>query len=195
MDGNEQLLNSAGRPGTMSEISIRNADGEPLAVGQLGEIWIRSEMLMQGYMNLPGETAQVLREGWLSTNDIGRLDQNGYLFLHDRKNFMIITGAVNVFPSTVEIVLREFYAVDEVVVVGAPDPEWGEAVVAVVKLRNDAEVSERDVVAFAQQKLSKMECPKRVFFVEEFPMTVTNKIDKRTVKSWVASEYIVKREV
>lgn len=180
------LLKSVGRPGIMSELSIRDSDGAMLPDGASGEIWIHSEMLMRGYINLADETAAVLQDGWLRSNDIGRIDENGYLFLQDRKNLLIISGAVNVFPSSVEAILKEHDVVEQVVVVGAPHPEWGEAVVAVVRVKNGFAISGQELISFAQLRLSRMECPKHVLFVDDFPVTLTGKINKQAVKSWVA---------
>jgi acyl-CoA synthetase (AMP-forming)/AMP-acid ligase II len=188
IDGEPHLLKSVGRAGAMSEIAICESDGTSVPAGQSGEIWVRGELLMQGYRNLPRETAEVFSNGWLKTNDIGRVDEQGYLYLQDRKNLLIITGAVNVFPSGVETVIREHPDVADVVVVGAPHPEWGEAVVAVVQTRGAAAPAPADIIAFAGAKLSRMECPKHVLFVDEFPLTVNGKINKVAVRSWVAEQ-------
>jgi acyl-CoA synthetase (AMP-forming)/AMP-acid ligase II len=182
------LLNSVGRAGVMSEISIRDEQGRPLPPGARGEVWLKGGTLMKGYLNCPEQTAEVLRDGWLCTNDIGHMDERGYLYLTDRKKFMIITGAVNVFPAGVEAVLAEHPAVDEVAVVGAPHPEWGEAVVAVVKRKLGHEHADaRDIQQFCQSRLSKMECPKHILFAQSLPVTANGKLQKQKVKEWVHS--------
>jgi acyl-CoA synthetase (AMP-forming)/AMP-acid ligase II len=185
------LLNSVGRVGVMSEISIRDPEGQPVAPGITGEVWLRGETVMRGYLNLPNENAEVFRGEWICTNDIGHMDEHGYLYLTDRKKFMIITGAVNVFPSAVEAVLYEHPAVEEVAVVGAPHPEWGEAVVAVVKIKDGfAGTDLRELNAFCQSRLSKMECPKHFLSVDSLPHTVTGKVQKLKVKEWVRSDQV-----
>ena len=188
MRGEEGLLRSVGRPGVMFEVSIRDANGVPVPAGEAGEIWLRSPTVMGGYLNLSQETAAVMRDGWLVTNDIGRMDGEGYLYLLDRKNFIIITGAVNVFPSGVEEAVSRHPAIEEAAVVGAPHPEWGEAVVCVARLRHGAaEPTVAELADFCANDLSRMECPKHLFFVEDLPRTPNGKVQKREVKEWVLS--------
>lgn len=183
------LLKSVGRIAIHYDCSIRNAAGQPLPIGETGEIWLRGNTLMKGYRNLPEATAEAMPDGWLRTNDIGRLDERGYLFLLDRQKFMIITGAVNVFPTTVEAILVEHPAVEEVAVVGVPHPEWGEAVVAVVVRRaSHADAAAAAVVAFCGGKLSRPEIPKHVVFVKELPKTTNAKVKKGELKTWLTHE-------
>lgn len=181
-----ELLTSAGRPGLLYDLAIRDEEGGPLPAGATGEVWVRGETLMKGYLNLPEQTADVLRGPWLRTNDIGRLDERGYLYLVDRRNFMIISGAVNVYPSGVEAILTEHPDIDEAAVLGMPHPEWGEAVVAVVKRKEKrGELAAAELMAFCHGRLSKPESPKHVFFVDELPRTSTGKIDKNGLKLWL----------
>jgi len=181
-----ELLRSVGRVGLHYECSIRDDEGVPLPAGARGEIWLRGASVMKGYLNLPGATAEVLRDGWLRTNDIGRMDESGYLYLLDRQKFMIITGAVNVFPTTVESVLSEHPAVLEVAVVGLPHPEWGEAVVAVAVARSThRDVTAADLITFCHGKLSRPETPKHVVFVEELMKTVNGKLRKADIRNWL----------
>ncbi len=149
-----------------------------------GEIWLRGDSVMKGYLKLPEATAQALvGDGWLRSNDIGRLDERGYLYLLDRQKFMIISGAVNVFPATVAAVLAEHPALQEVAVVGIPHPEWGEAVVAVaVRRAGQAPVGSAEVIGFCHGKLSRPEPPKHVLFVDDFPRTVNGKLRKHEVR-------------
>ncbi len=181
------LLRSAGRPGVMSEIEIRGEDGRALPPGSAGNVWIRSETLMMGYLNLPEETAQALQGGWLCTNDVGYLDARGYLYLTDRRKFMIISGAVNIFPSGIEHALLEHPAVAEAAVVGAAHPQWGEAVVAVVRLRQAGSVDISQLHAHCERLLNRMELPKHFLFVDDFPRSVNGKVQKQQVKEWVAA--------
>jgi acyl-CoA synthetase (AMP-forming)/AMP-acid ligase II len=139
---------------------------------------------MTGYRNKPAETAEVMRpDGWMRTNDIARMDAAGYVYLLDRQKFMIITGAVNVFPATVEAIVYEHPAVAEVAVVGAPHPDWGEAVVAFVRLREGAEdTTAEELTAFCSKHLSKPEVPKHILFVDDLPKTVNQKVMKQPLK-------------
>jgi acyl-CoA synthetase (AMP-forming)/AMP-acid ligase II len=126
-------------------------------------------------------------DGWLRTNDIGRLDERGYLYLLDRQKFLIITGAVNVFPTTVEAILVEHPAVEEVAVVGVPHPEWGEAVVAVVVRKpSHRDVTVQALIDFCHGKLSRPETPKHVVFVDELPKTSNAKLKKGELKKWLS---------
>ncbi len=183
------LLKSVGRIGIHYDCSIRDDQGRPVPVGESGEIWLRGSTLMKGYRNLPEATAEALVDGWLRTNDIGRLDERGYLYLLDRQKFMIITGAVNVFPTTVEAVLVEHPAVEEVAVVGVPHPEWGEAVVAVVVRRaSHAAATAAELIAFCDGRLSRPETPKHVVFTDALPKTSNAKVKKNDLKQRLRSE-------
>ena len=182
-----ELLKSVGRVGLHFECTIRDEAGNVLPPDTSGEIWLRGESVMKGYLNLPQATSEVLMDGgWLRSNDIGRMDERGYLYLLDRQKFMIITGAVNVFPSTVESVLSEHPGLQEVAVVGVPHPEWGEAVVAVaVKRPTHPELEAAEVVKFCDGKLSRPETPKHVVFVGELMKTLNGKLRKNDIRSWL----------
>lgn len=182
-----ELLRSVGRIGLHYECTIRDDEGQPLPPNTKGEIWLRGESVMKGYLNLPEATSEALPgDGWLRTNDIGMMDERGYLFLLERQKFMIITGAVNVFPSTVEAVVSEHPGIEEVAVVGVPHPEWGEAVVAVVVRRPKyADLTSEDVIRFCDGKLSRPETPKHVVFVSELKKTVNGKLSKNEIRAWL----------
>jgi len=186
VNGEYNLLESVGRPGVLTRISIRNADGEELPPGEVGEVCLSSPMLMKGYLNLPDATAEALKDGWLHTNDLGCLNEEGYLFLHGRKNFMITSGAVNVQPQGVELVISEHPSVFEVAVVGAPHPDLGEAVVAVVVCKpGREEPTQRDIESFCLARLSKLSIPKHVYIVSELPKTLNGKLNKPKIIQWV----------
>jgi len=179
-----ELLSSCGRCGVHMELSIRDERGRPLPAGEVGEVWIRASTNMRGYLNLPELTAQTLVDGWLKTHDLGRLDADGYLYLTDRKNFLIISGAANIYPSVVETVLAEHPAVREVAVIGAPHPEWGEAVVATVSLREGAHVTAEELLAFCRPRLAKYEVPKHIEIVPLRPKGLTGKVLKKNIQGW-----------
>lgn len=182
------LLRSVGRVGLHFECSIRDEFGQPLEPNTRGEIWLRGQSVMKGYLNLPEATAEALPgDGWLRTNDVGLVDERGYLFLLDRQKFMIITGAVNVFPASVEAVISEHPGVEEVAVVGVPHPEWGEAVVAAVIRRPAAPwLAADEVIRFCHDKLSRAETPKQVVFVDQLPKTANGKLRKHEIRAWLS---------
>jgi acyl-CoA synthetase (AMP-forming)/AMP-acid ligase II len=182
-----ERLRSIGRCRVHFEVSIRGDDGTELAPNESGELWVRGVPVMKEYLNLPEKTAEVFPgDGWLKTNDIASRDEDGFIYLHDRRSFLIITGAVNVFPSSVEAVLSLHEDVEEVAVVGVPHPEWGEVVVAVVKGREDSELTQATLLEVCEGRLSKPEIPKLVLFVDEpLPKTLSSKLRKKDIRSWV----------
>jgi acyl-CoA synthetase (AMP-forming)/AMP-acid ligase II len=182
-----ELLRSIGRVGLHYECSIRDEQGQPVPPNTKGEIWLRGESVMKGYLNLPEATAEALPgDGWLRTNDIGRMDERGYVYLLDRQKFMIITGAVNVFPTTVEAVVSEHPGIQEVAVLGVPHPEWGESVVAVaVRRTSHPDLTAHEVMSFCDGKLSRPETPKHVVFVTELLKTVNGKLRKNDIRAWL----------
>lgn len=192
----ESLLPSAGRPYPWTETRVCDpATGAAVARGKVGEIWTRSAQNMYGYFNRPAETAAAITpEGWLRTGDIGRYDDDGYLFLLDRLKDVIITGGENVYPVEVENVLATHPRISAVAVVGAPNQQWGETVVAVVvpaPVRDVAnELTADDVIGFTRERLASFKCPRRVEFVAELPRTATGKIRKDLVREqyWVGHE-------
>ena len=131
---------SCGQAGLLCEVEVRRADGARAAPGEVGEIAIRGPNVMQGYWNRPEETAEALREGWMHSGDLGWLDEEGFLFLAGRLKDMIKTGGENVFAIEVENVIAEFPGVAECAVIGIPDPQWGETVLALVVPRPGAQV-------------------------------------------------------
>ncbi|MEL0083689.1 MAG: CoA ligase, partial [Gammaproteobacteria bacterium] len=150
--------------------------------------WMRADTNMAGYLHLPDLTAEVLRDGWLSTNDLGKLDDEGYLYLTDRKNYLIITGAANVFPSVIETALSEHPAVREAAALGAPHPEWGEAVVAAVALRSGQSATAEELIDFCRDKVAKWEVPKFIEIVDELPKGPTGKVLKKDLQQRYRSE-------
>jgi long-chain acyl-CoA synthetase len=141
---------------------------------------------MQGYRNLPQESAQALRGGWLYTGDIGELDADGYLTIRDRKKDMVIVGGYNVYPREIEEVLFAYRAVLEAAAVGVPDPYKGEVVRAYVVLKPGAQASEEELLAHCRANLAKYKIPLRVEILDALPKTSVNKTDKRLLKERAA---------
>jgi len=186
----EGLLLSAGRPYPWTETRVVDpASGEPVAPGSVGEIWTRSAQNMHGYFHRPEETAAAITpDGWLRTGDIGRQNEDGYLFLLDRSKNVIITGGENIYPAEVEKILLQHPDIAEVAIVGAPDDLWGETVVAVVVPspgshdRASEQLTAADVIAFSRDHMAAFKCPRRVDFVATMPRTATGKIQKNVVR-------------
>jgi len=183
-----ELLTSCGQAGPHMEITIRNNDGEILPANEVGEVWMRADTNMVGYLHLPELTAEVLHDGWLSTHDLGRLDDEGYLYLTDRKNYLIITGAANVYPSVIESAMSEHPAVREVAVFGVPHPEWGEAVVATAALQDGQVATADELIDFCRDKVAKWEVPKFVEIVDDLPKGPTGKVLKKELQQRYRSE-------
>jgi acyl-CoA synthetase (AMP-forming)/AMP-acid ligase II len=178
--GDEHLLGSIGRPAFGVELRLTDPELREVPVGEIGEITVRSGMLMTGYAGMPEQTAEALRDGWFRAGDLARMDDEGYLYLAGRRSDMVIRGGENVYPIEIEAVLANHPSVAQVAVTGAPDARWGEIVVAFVVARH--EVSADELRAFAQQSLAKYKVPERVHFVASLPRNASGKIVKRELK-------------
>lgn len=183
MAGDEHLLRSCGRPMHHVELETAGPDGETLASGERGEIRVRSASVMAGYLNAPEQTAETLRGGWLHTGDLGYVDSEGYAYLVDRKQFMIITGGYNVYPVEVENALAEHPAVADVCVFGVPDDRWGEAVHALVVLRDGQSTTPAELIDFSREALATFKVPKAVELRSELLKGPTGKVLKREHKA------------
>jgi fatty-acyl-CoA synthase len=160
---------------------VDEADRE-VAVDEVGELVLRGPNLFAGYWGLPKESAEAWRGGWFHTGDLGRVDADGFVTLVDRKKDMVITGGENVYPIEVEQVLYRHDAVAEVAVIGLPDEQWGETVVAVIACRDDATADAGELIAWARERLAHFKCPRRVEFVDVLPRNATGKLLKRELR-------------
>lgn len=177
------VLASAGMPYPGVTVALLDDQDEPVAQGDVGELCVRSPLVMDGYWNQPALTELALRGGWLHTGDMARRDKHGYYYLVDRKKDMIISGGFNVYPKEVEDVIAQHPAVASVAVIGVPDDRWGEAVKAVVVLRPSAQVSEvalQDCVRAAKGAVC---TPKTIDFVVALPLTGLGKPDKKALRA------------
>ncbi|MQA15247.1 MAG: long-chain-fatty-acid--CoA ligase [Pseudonocardiaceae bacterium] len=182
----EHRLVSAGKPISGVEIEIRDpATGEdPLAAGESGEVWVRTEQLMAGYWRKPDETDNVLvAGGWLRSGDAGHLDDDGYLYVTDRIKDMIISGGENIYPAEIERVLVEHPSVADLAVIGVPDEKWGEVPLAVVQAAPDTRVDEAELLAYCRARLASFKCPRSVTVVEALPRNPTGKILKKDLRT------------
>jgi long-chain acyl-CoA synthetase len=180
-------LGSVGRAQTGVEVAVLGADGLPLAAGEVGEVCVRGDTVMRGYLNQVEATSRTLANGWLHTGDLGRLDPFGYLTLVDRSKDLIISGGSNIYPREVEEVLLQHPAVREVAVIGEPDADWGENVVAVVALKPGAGADAQALDAFCLQQIARFKRPKRYVFVDELPKNATGKVLKRELRGALGS--------
>lgn len=169
------------------EVEIRDAEGRPLPCGREGEICVRGHNIMKGYLDNPAETeAAFWKGGWFRSGDLGVLDDRGYLFIVDRLKDLIITGGENVYPREIEEALYTIPDVQECAVVGVPDREWGEKVVAVMVLRQDKGTRPGDIKAFLKARLSPFKVPKEYVIVKEMPRSATGKVLKRELRAMLA---------
>lgn len=178
-------VGSCGRPFTTVEAGIVDDDDNFLAPGEIGEIVCRGTQLMAYYWNRPEATAEAFRNGWLHTGDIGRMDEDGFFYILDRKNDMLISGGYNVYPREVEDVLLAYDGVVEAAVVGLPDEKWGDRVIAVVSGRDG--IDGDAVLAFAKTKLANYKHPKSIEIWPELPKSGANKILRREIRDTIAA--------
>jgi len=171
-----------GLPLAATQIRILDGNGEPCAPGAVGELYSTSNLMFSGYLNLPGVMEKSMRGEWFSAGDLGRLDDEGYLYLVDRKNDMIISGGENVFPREVEEVLLAHPAIDQAAVVGLPHEHWGEQVVAFIVVRNGMNVSDDDLRAACLERLSRYKVPKVFRQVQDLPRNRMGKVDRRALR-------------
>jgi long-chain acyl-CoA synthetase len=164
------------------ENKIVNELGEEVPVGEVGELIVQGPNVMKGYYKMPEETEATIREGWLYTGDLARMDEEGYFYIVDRKKDLIIVGGYNVYPREVEEVLYNHPEVVEAAVLGVPDSNLGEAVKCYVVTKNPA-VTETDLLEYCQEHLAKYKVPSSIDFLEELPKNTTGKILRRALKT------------
>ena len=189
-DHDPQRLSSCGRPSAFLRTALLGEDGQPVAVGEPGEICVAGPLLAGGYWNLPEATAETFRDGWMHTGDIAREDEDGFWFIVDRTKDMIVTGGFNVFPREVEDVIAEHPSIAQVGVIGTPDEKWGEAVTAIVVLREGAARDEASIAAMTteiqqavKERKGAVQAPKQVIVAESLPLTGLGKPDKKALRA------------
>ncbi|MTD52556.1 AMP-binding protein [Amycolatopsis pithecellobii] len=178
----EQLA-SCGRPVVGNRIRLIDDDGHDVPVGEVGEIAMRNRGVMLGYRNLPEETEAALKGGWLHTEDLARQDDEGLLYIVDRKKDMIISGGFNIYASEVEAALTGHPAVGSAAAIGVPDEKWGEKVTAFVVARPGQHVDVHAVQSFVKQVKGSMYVPKDIVVVDSLPQTVVGKVDKKALRA------------
>ena len=177
-------MRSAGKALPGVELAILDEAGNHLPAGAVGEIATRSQANMVGYWNLPDATAATLAgDNWLRTGDAGYMDEDGYLYVHDRVKDMIISGGENIYPAEVESAIYGHPAVADVAVIGVPDDKWGEAVKAMVVLRDGASATPAEIIAYARERIAGYKCPKSVDFIAALPRNPSGKILRRELRA------------
>ena len=181
----ELRLGSAGSEAVSVQVRVVDAEDRDVPDGELGEIVCRSPSLMVGYWNLPEATEEAFRSGWFHSGDVAYRDSHGYVHIADRRNDMIVTGGENVYPREVELVLAEHTQIEDVAVIGTPDPRWGEIVTAVVV--GDALPVEEELRGWAQERLAAYKVPRRWLRVGELPRNATGKVLKHQLRETLSA--------
>ncbi|MFR9774320.1 class I adenylate-forming enzyme family protein [Nocardia sp. SC052] len=182
---------SSGRPYLHVEISVRGGDGSVLAPGSVGEVWVRSPLAISGYLNAPPLGPEDLdAEGFFRVGDVGRVDEQGYLYLIDRAKDLIVAGGVNIYPAEVEAALLKHPAIQDAAVIGIPDDDFGEQVKAFCELKPSHSVGEAELLRHCREQLASYKCPRSVEFIQELPRNAMGKILKRQLRQpyWEGQE-------
>ena len=180
--GNEAKIGAIGRPGLLWDARIVDDRGEDVPCGQVGEIIVKGAGLMQEYYKNPALTAQTIRNGWLFTGDLGKSDEDGFIYFVDRKKDLVNCGGENIYPVEVEAVILRHPDVHDVAVIGTPDERLGEIVTAVIELVPGGVASEEEITAFCEQNLPRYKRPRRFIF-DQIPRSSTGKIEKPRLRA------------
>jgi len=179
----QQRLLSCGRPALGVHVRILDENGADVSVGDVGEIVVMSRHIMKEYWKKPQETKKAITDGWLHTGDMGRYDEDGYIYIVDRKQDMIISGGEHIYPREVEEVLYQHPAVLECAVFGIPDPKWVEVAHAAVSLKKGATATPEELIEFCKKNIARYKAPKSIELMPEIPKGATSKILKREMRS------------
>ena len=184
--GAAHLLGSIGKPAFGVNLRLVDVDGKDVPHGEAGEIVTRSNAVMSGYLEMPGETARAIRDGWFWGGDLARMDEDGYLYLAGRSKDMIIRGGENIYPIEIETVISEYPGVTAAAVIGQPDDHWGEIVVAFITAERGAAVERDAIRRFCRERLAPYKIPEVVTVIEEMPLNASGKILKRELRARLA---------
>jgi acyl-CoA synthetase (AMP-forming)/AMP-acid ligase II len=175
-------VGSCGKPFFHAEIRVVDDEGRDVGPEVNGEILLKAPNIMKGYWKRPKDTAETIKNGWLHTGDIGKMDKDGFLYIMDRKKDMIISGGENIYPAEVEDALLHNPKIADVAVIGFPHEKWGEAVKAIVVLKPGEEMTEQELIDWCQGRIGRYKIPKAVVFTDAIPRTPTGKILKRVLR-------------
>jgi acyl-CoA synthetase (AMP-forming)/AMP-acid ligase II len=173
---------SCGKPFIHTRIRVVDDEGRDVPPEEKGEVLLHAPNTMKGYWNRPEDTAEALKDGWLHTGDIAKMDEDGYLYIMDRKKDMIISGGENIYPAEIEDSLLGHPKVADVAVIGFPDEKWGEAVKAIMVVKQGEELTESELIEWCQGEIGRFKIPKKVVFTDAIPRTPTGKILKRLLR-------------
>ncbi|MBW1734617.1 MAG: long-chain fatty acid--CoA ligase [Deltaproteobacteria bacterium] len=179
---------SVGRPLPFVEVKLLDDEGQPVPAGEPGEIVVRGPVVMKGYYGRPEETAKVLKHGWLYTGDVAWADEEGFLYVVDRKKDIIVSGGENIFAREVEEHLLTHPSVLKAAVFGLPDPKWGEKVAAAVVLKQGQSPDKKDLLKHLRGRISNYKMPKEVFFLDQLPEGSTGKVQKQVLRETYTAE-------
>jgi long-chain acyl-CoA synthetase len=180
----ERKLSSVGHPLPGVRAAVVDHEGRKMPVGERGELIVSGENIMKGYFNKLDETEKVLRDGWLYTGDVARIDEDGYIYIIDRKKDLIIVGGMNIYPREVEDIVNRAPSVEECAMVGIPDGRGSEVTVLFIKKREHAFIDDDGVRKLLKGSVASYKIPKRTVFVDAFPKTATGKIKKNELRNW-----------
>ncbi len=188
-----EILSSAGRPTFHAQIKLIGDDGNEVKRGESGEVAVKCANIMHGYSKDPEATAETIKEGWLYTGDVARQDDEGFLYIVDRKKDMIVSGGFNIFPREIEDVLFEHPSVRGAAVIGVPHEKWGEEVKGIVVLHEGTSASQEELIAFVKERKGSLMAPKTIEFWDEIPLTNLGKVDKKTIRAgfWEGKDRLV----
>lgn len=175
-------LLSCGRPTPFAGVALMDENGEPVGPGNVGEIVVRGGLVMKGYYKNPEATAEVSKYGWHHTGDLAYQDEEGFIYICDRKKEVIITGGFNVYPLEVEQVVQSHPAVQDCAVVGVPDDKWGEAIKAVVELKPGRTVDAEELILLCKRRIGSVKAPKSVDFIDQLPRSPVGKVTRKEVR-------------
>lgn len=192
-DPRQHRLSSCGRRTLLTPVEIMDDAGNLLGADEAGEIVVRGPLVMKGYYKQPELTADVSQFGWHHTGDIGRRDEDGYVYIVDRAKDMIISGGLNVYPSEVERVILSHPQVQDCAVIGVPDEKWGEAVKAVIEVRPGQQIDEAEVIALCREKLGSATAPKSIEVWDELPRSPVGKVLKKEIRKrfWEGQDRVI----
>ncbi len=179
---------STGKATVLTRVEVMDPEGNILPPGETGEIVLRGDLVMAGYLNMPDQTEETIIDGWLHTGDIGVIDERGHVFIKDRIRDVVITGGFNVYPSDVEAVLGSHPDITECVVFGVPDRKWGEAVTAAVEVRPGSAATAAEIVQFIKARLDSVKTPKAVHIVDALPRSPVGKVLRREAKAMFSNK-------
>jgi acyl-CoA synthetase (AMP-forming)/AMP-acid ligase II len=165
-----------------AQVKVMDTQGREVPRGDIGELWVLADTNMQGYYNMPEETAQNLTDGWVHTGDAGYMDAEGYIYLKDRMKDMVVSGGENIYPVEVENALAHHEAIADVAVIGVPDDKFGEALLAFVVLQAGGELTLDEMIEFCRDKIAGYKIPRQLEIIGEMPRNPSGKILKKELR-------------